>query len=193
MQRELNIRSVRDRMPVRYRVNPVVRGVAIFANILISGWCIFVLLTYVRSDSAWWIKFLPLVVLFFSLDSLFRHLTSLNSVIFTPECLWLRYILKPSVAIEYDRIISMELRRVLTYYVFIGFTDQKGNRRIIKTQASFPKMIEIMYNIADLAPQVVMNEDLNKMVGVIRDLIARREQGQEQSGEDDSGNERDEN
>lgn len=187
MQRELNIRSVRGRMPVRYRVNPLVRGFAIVANVLISVWCLFVLFTYVRSDSAWWIKILPLVVLFVSLDSLFRHLTSLNSLIFTPECLWLRYILKPPVAIEYDRITSMELRRAITYYVFIGFTDRRGNRRIIKTQASFPRMIEIMYNIADLAPQVVMNEDLSKMVDVIRNIILRREQIQEEGGEEENG------
>ncbi|MGC9361729.1 MAG: hypothetical protein ACP5F3_02265 [Candidatus Syntrophosphaera sp.] len=191
MQRELNIRSVRGRMPVRYRVNPIVRGFAIVANVLISGWCLFVLLTYVRADSAWWIKILPLVVLFVSLDSLFRHLTSLNSLIFTPECLWLRYILKPSVGIEYDRITSMELRKVLTYYVFIGFTDRRGNRRIIKMQASFPRMIEIMYNIADLAPQVVMNEDLCKMIDVIRNIILKREQIQEEGGEEE--NEQDEN
>ncbi len=186
MQRELNIRSVRGRMPVRYRVNPITRGFGIIANILISGWCLYVLFTYVKADSAWWIKILPLVVLFFSLDTLLRHLTSLNSVVFTPECLWLRYILKPSVAIEYDRITSMELRKAITYHVFLGFTDRKGNKRIIKTQASFPRMIEIMYNIADLAPQIVMNEDLNKMVGVIRNIVLKRE-APEQNMEEDNG------
>ncbi|MBW6514007.1 MAG: hypothetical protein K0B87_04545 [Candidatus Syntrophosphaera sp.] len=179
MPQELRIQSVRDRMPVRYRVNPIVRVPAMILHTLLVGWSLWVLFSYVRADSAWWIKVLPLVVLFVSLDSLFRHLTSLNAVIFTPECLWLRYILKPPVAIEYDRIVSLELRKVLTYYVFLGFTDRSGKKRLIKTQASFPRMIEIMYNIADLAPQIVMNEELNKMIEVIRNIKNRQEQAEQ--------------
>jgi len=109
-----------------------------------------------------------LLVLFVSLDALFRHFTTLNSVIFTPECLWFRYLLLPSVPIEYEKISSMELRKVITYYMFLEFTDRRGKTRVLKSPASFPRMMEIMYNIADLAPQARLNDELDKMVGVIR-------------------------
>ena len=114
------------------------------------------------------------LVLFISLDALFKHFTTLNSVIFTPECLWFRYLILPSVPIDYDKISRMELRRVVTYYMFLKITDQKGRERVLKSPASFPKMMEIMYNIADLAPQVQMNEELDKMMGVIRRLKDRQ-------------------
>lgn len=179
MPTELNIRTVRDNMPVRYRYNPVSKGISVLTHFLISGYCLYVLVVHVTAQSAWWMKYLPLVVLFVSLDSLVRHVTTLNSVIFTPECVWFRYILKPPNPIEYDRLISLELKKVITYYVFVVFTDRKGAKRIIKVPASFPKMIEILYNIADLSPQIIMNEELDKMIGVIRNLKARQEQAAE--------------
>ncbi len=174
MPRELNIDSVRGRMPVRYRVPVIMRVLGISAHILISGYCLFILFTLVKSTSPILMKILPLVVLFISLDALFKHFTTLNSVIFTPECLWFRYLILPSVPIDYDKISRMELRRVVTYYMFLKITDQKGRERVLKSPASFPKMMEIMYNIADLAPQVQMNEELDKMMGVIRRLKDRQ-------------------
>jgi hypothetical protein len=175
MPRELNINSVKDRMPVRYRVPAISRVMGIVAHILISGYCVFVLFRFVNSNSSLWIKLLPLVVLFISLDNLFRHLTTLNSVIFTPECLWFRYILMPSVAIPYESISAIELRKIITYYVFLTFTDSRGKTRVLKSPASFPRMIEILYNISELAPQAVLNDELAKMIGVIRDLKSRQE------------------
>ena len=126
------------------------------------------LFSVIRATSPFLIKVLPLLVLFVSLDALFRHFTTLNSVIFTPECLWFRYLLLPSVPIEYEKISSMELRKVITYYMFLEFTDRRGKTRVLKSPASFPRMMEIMYNIADLAPQARLNDELDKMVGVIR-------------------------
>jgi hypothetical protein len=36
-------------------------------------------------------------------------------------------------------------------------------------------MIEILYNIAELAPQAQMNDELAKMVNVIRDIKSKGE------------------
>ncbi len=176
MPRELNIESVRGRMPVRYRVPVLRRVLGIVTHLAISGYSVFILFTIVNADSPFLIRVLPLVLLFISLDALFRHFTTLNSVIFTSECLWFRYLLLPSVPIEYDKISNMELRRVIAFYMFLEFTDQRGKRRVLKNPASFPKMMEIMYNIADLAPQVRMNEELEKMITVIRRVMERQEQ-----------------
>jgi hypothetical protein len=174
--RELNFDLVRGRMPVRYRMPVLKRVLGIVAHSLISGYCIFVLFFVIRNTSPFLMKFVPLLVLFVSLDALFKHFTTLNSVIFTPECLWFRYLLLPSVPIEYDRISSMELRKVITYYMFLEFTDRRGKPRVLKSPASFPKMLEIMYNIADLAPQARLNDELDKMVGVIRRVKERQGQ-----------------
>ncbi len=51
----------------------------------------------------------------------------------------------------------------------------KGQQKLYKTPASFPKMTEILYNIADLAPQVEMNQELAKMVAYLREIADKPE------------------
>jgi hypothetical protein len=52
--------------------------------------------------------------------------------------------------------------------VYLKYTDARGRDRLFKTNASFPKMLEIMYNIADLCPQIQMNDELAKLVQVMQ-------------------------
>ncbi len=180
MPRQVRVESVKGRMPVRYRVHPFIRWPMVAISSLIAAYALYFLLTRVHSDDPWPIRYLPLMILFVGLDSVFRHLTSLNSVIFTPDGVWFRFLVKPPLVMVYDGILNMEFRRVLTYYVYFTYTDTKGNKRFFRTNASFPKMLEIMYNIADLAPNVVMDEKLDKMMKYLKEIMDR---GTEQSNE----------
>ncbi|MCB5245800.1 MAG: hypothetical protein LHW61_03995 [Candidatus Cloacimonetes bacterium] len=175
MQRELNIQSVQGRMPVKYSIKTINRILGIIFQAFIIFCCLLVLFTSLKAKSSVWLKIIPLIVLFVALDNLLRHLTSLNCVIFTPEYLWLKYLLLPSVQVPYDSISKLELRKEITYNVFITFTDNKGKTRVLKCPASFPKMIEILYNLAELAPQAQMNDQLDNMVNVIRDIKSKGE------------------
>ncbi|HOC95265.1 MAG TPA: hypothetical protein PK802_05250 [Candidatus Cloacimonadota bacterium] len=168
MPRRLNISSVKGRMPVRYRLHPLSRLPFLAISIAVAAWCLWVLFNRISSETPSFFRILPLVVLFIALDTAVRHLTNLNSVIFAPECLWLRFILRPSIAIPYERIQGMEFRKSITYYVYLKYTDARGRDRLFKTNASFPKMLEIMYNIADLCPQIQMNDELAKLVQVMQ-------------------------
>ncbi|MCB5224916.1 MAG: hypothetical protein WCY21_05200 [Candidatus Cloacimonadaceae bacterium] len=176
MPRKLNIETVRGRMPVRYRVPVVSRVLGISAHLLISGYFIWLLFTKITQESPYMLKILPILALFVSLDALLRHFSSLNSVVFTPECVWFRYLLLPSRAVEYENIKTMELRKVITYYMFLTYTDQRGKVRVLKNPASFPKMIEIMYNIFDLAPQVQLDPELQKMMNTVHRLKNSQEE-----------------
>jgi hypothetical protein len=164
------LRVVRDSMPVRYRVHPLRRlfGIAINTVLIISA--LNLMFTKVNLDSSNFIKVTLLVILYIGIDSLYRHLTSLNEVIFTPECLWLRFVLKRGIPIPWENIKSVVLEKRITYYVYIGYVDLKGKRQVYKTAASFPRMIEILFNIADLAPHIGMNDELKKMIDVLREL-----------------------
>lgn len=176
MSRKLNIESVQGRMPVRYRVPVISRVLGIGAHLLISSYFIWFLFARVSVDSSFIIKILPILAIFISLDALLRHFSSLNSVVFTPECVWFRYLLLPSRAVEYENITKMELRKVITYYMYLTYTDQRGRLRVLKNPASFPKMIEIMYNIYDLAPQAQLDPELEKMMNAIKRLKEKQEE-----------------
>ncbi len=164
------LRVVRDSMPVRYRVHPYKRIFGIALNTVVVIAALNLMFTRVNLDSSNFIKIAPLVILYIGIDSLMRHLTGLNEVIFTPECLWLRFVLKKGIPIPWESIKSMQLQKRITYYVYIGYIDLKGKQQVYKTTASFPKMIEIMFNIADLAPHVVMNDELKKMIDILREI-----------------------
>lgn len=169
MPAEVNIESIRGRLPVRYRFNPFVRMFMIAITLGIGIYSIYFLAIYVNQDTPLIAKLIPIMILFVSLNSFIRHTTSLNSVIFTPECLWLRFILKPSIPIEYDKIESLTLQRNLAYYLYIGYWDAKDRKRIYKTSAAFPKMLEIMYNIVEMSPQIVLDEHLGKVMGYLKE------------------------
>ena len=175
MQKELNIQSVQGRMPVKFSVKTINRILGILFQAFIIFCCLLVLFTSLKKGSSVWLKIIPLIVLFVALDNLLRHLTTLNSLVFTPDYLWLKYLILPSVQIPYDNISKLELRKDITYNVFITYTDKKGKTRVLKCPASFPRMIEILYNIAELAPQAQMNDELAKMVNVIRDIKSKGE------------------
>jgi len=175
MQNKLNIQSVQGRMPVKYSVKTVNRILGIIFQAFILFCCLLILFTSLNKSTSIWLKIIPLVVLFVALDNLLRHLTTLNSLVFTPDYICLKYLLLPSVRVPYDSISKLELRKEITYNVYITFTDNKGKTRVLKCPASFPRMIEILYNISELAPQAQMNEELAKMVNVIRDIKSKGE------------------
>lgn len=175
MPRQIEINSIRDRMPVSYRFHPLLRWIMILFTALIVGYTVYFLVRWVNAETPLFFKVTPLVILYIGLDSLLRHLTSLNRVIFTPECLWLRFIIKPAIPIPWENIKTMRLQKRITYYLYIGYRDLKGKDKVYKTPASFPKMMEILFNIADLAPQVEMNDELQNMIIYLRDFLAKKE------------------
>jgi len=175
MQNKLNIQSVQGRMPVKYSVKTVNRILGIIFQAFILFCCLLILFTSLNKSTSIWLKIIPLVILFVALDNLLRHLTTLNSLVFTPDYICKKYLLLPSVRVPYDSISKLELRKDITYNVYITFTDNKGKTRVLKCPASFPRMIEILYNISELAPQAQMNEELAKMVNVIRDIKSQGE------------------
>lgn len=160
-------------MPVRYRINPALRFLSILLTLLIIALCVYFLFFQVQRDSSWVFKFLPLVVLFVSLDQLFRYLTTLYSVVFTPDKVILGFVLRRKIVLEYQQLVSMKLSKAITYYVWLEYMDEKGKQRQLKVQASFPRMLEVMYNLADLAPQIKLNDELDKMISVLRKIRSR--------------------
>lgn len=139
-------------------------------TLTLAIYSVYFLTRYVNQDTPLIAKLIPIMILFVALNSLVRHVTSLNSLIFAPECLWLRFILKPSIAIEYKNIESLKLQRTLMYYLFLTYRDSKGNKRVYKTSAGFPKMLEIMYNIAEMSPQIVLDDHLAKVIGYLKEV-----------------------
>lgn len=157
-------------MPVRYRVHPLQRYIGIGFTLLIIAYVLYFLITKINLDTPNFFKITSLVILYIGIDSFIRHVTTLNELIFTQECLWLRFVLKKSIPIPWENIKSLQLQKRITYYVYLGYMDEKGKLQVFKTAASFPKMIEILYNISDLTSEIAMNDELSKMIELLKEI-----------------------
>lgn len=177
MRHKISVSSVKDRMPVRYRVHPLLIFFKVVLALALIVPAIVLLVNKVDADTPLFFKLAALMVLYIGLDSVFRHTTSLSSVIFTQECLWLRFPLKPSIPIPWDKFISMRLHKRITYYLYLEYTDLKGQNRTYKTVTSFPKMTEILYNISELAPHIQVTGELEKIILYLRELVKVKQEG----------------
>ncbi|MDD4309782.1 MAG: hypothetical protein PHO32_05335 [Candidatus Cloacimonetes bacterium] len=168
MPREIQIKSIKNRLPVRYRYSPLVRAFMLSLSAVIFAYSIFFLVRFVNADTPKFFKILPLMITFVALDSILRQTTSLNCVYFYKDRIQFSYLLKRKLEIPYNSILTMQLDRKITYSLKIGYTNSAGVKQQFKTPASFPKILEIILNIADLSPNVELNDFMAKAVEHLR-------------------------
>lgn len=130
---------------------------------------LYFLFNFVQYETPLFFKILPLIICFVGLDSILRKVTSLNSVTFTQDHLRLGYIAKRTKLIPYSKIQSIDLQKKITYYMQVSYTDEYGKAKLLITPASFPHILEIILNLADLAEEAEIPE---KMQGVLDYLKA---------------------
>ncbi len=171
MPREIKIKSIRNQLPTRYCHPQVMRFFMIGISILVLAYSLYFVIRFVNSDTANFFKLLPLFIMFICLDSLFRQTTSLNCITFFPERLRFSYIIKKPLEIPYEAITELKLHRRITYYLHISYQDEQGMEQVFRTPASFPKILEIIVNIADLAPQAKLTDLLSKAVQHLRTQV----------------------
>ncbi|HRY83468.1 MAG TPA: hypothetical protein P5533_02420 [Candidatus Cloacimonadota bacterium] len=162
MPRQLNIESIKDKIPVRYRIHLVARLTMIAFALAIAGYSIFFLFSFVRADTPLFYKILPLVICFVGVDSLLKHLLTLNSITFYEDHLRMGYLAKAGLDIPYQNMISMELNKKITFYLHLTYRDEKGETNLFRVKGSFPKILEIILGLYELVPQLTLDPKMQK-------------------------------
>lgn len=162
------IQLIRDARPIVYKYNTFVRSFTLLLLFLIFFYGLYILVNKVYADTPMFAKLLPLVISFIALDNIFRKLTSLNKVIFEEDYLKLSFLAKRAIIIPYDEIISMDLKKKISMYFTIVYKDAAGNKQYYTTPASFPHILEIIVNIADLATQAVVPENMKTLLDYLK-------------------------
>jgi len=176
MPQAVKIESVKSRIPVRYRIHILVRGMMILFASAVVIYSIFFLLNFVTASTPLFYKIVPLLICFFGVDSLFRHLFGLNSVTFFPERMELGFIGKPAIKIAYGDLISMELQRQITYYLYLSYRDKKGNEQKFRIKGSFPRVLEIILGMYEMAPQLQLTEKMQQTCKYLEESARAGEQ-----------------
>jgi hypothetical protein len=141
----------------------------IVISFMMVVYSVFFLLNFVQAETPIFFKLMPIVICFVGLNSVLLKVTSLNSITFQPQHLRLGCIAKRKNLIPYDSIQGLDLNKRITYYMLISYQDEKGIVRELSTPASFPHILEIIFNLAEMAKQAVIPE---KMQGVLDYLKA---------------------
>lgn len=162
------IQLIRDVRPIAYRYNPYARAFTLLLLALILLYGLYILLHKVNADTPLLGKLMPLAISFIALDNILRKLSSLNKVLFEEDYLKLSFLAKKPIIIPYDAIQSLELKKKITMYLTITFTDANGARQFYTTPASFPHILEIIVNIADLATRAVIPENMKNLLDYLK-------------------------
>lgn len=162
MPRQVDVELIRDRIPVRYRVHPLIRGFMIMISGAVCLYSVYFLIFHSRYDAPFIFKLLPFIIFFVGGDSLLKHLLSLNSITFWDEGLKFAYLAKKSLSVRYDQIVSMYLKRHVTYYLYLTYREADGSITTFRTKASFPRILEIMTNIYDLVPGLDIPDEITR-------------------------------
>lgn len=162
MPRQLNIESIKDKIPVRYRIHLLARFTMIVFALMIIGYSLYFLATYVRADTPLFYKILPLVICFVGVDALSKHLFTLNSITFFEDHLVMGYLAKRGLRIPYADLLSMELRKKITFYLYLTYKDNKGVVTEFRIKGSFPKALEIILALYEMVPQLTLTDKMRK-------------------------------
>jgi hypothetical protein len=168
MPREIQVVSIRSQLPKRYCQHQLMRFVMIGFSGLITAYSLYFLIRFVNSDTPIFFKILPLFIMFIALDSVFRHTTSLNCITFLEDRIRLTFLLKKPLEVTYDNILKLDMQRRITYYLNITYRDKGGREQVFRTPASFPKILQIIYGLAELATQAEMGSFLSKAVELLK-------------------------
>lgn len=168
MQKPLKIQYIKDHIPITYRYHQVSRWFMILISFMIVVYCIYFMLHFVNIETPFFFKLLPLAICFIGLDSVLRKVTSLNSITFLPHDLKLGYIAKRNIVIPYDNIQSLDLNKKITFYMQMTYLNEKGEVKKLNTPASFPHILEIMFNLAEMATQAVIPETMQGVLDYLK-------------------------
>ncbi|PKN78236.1 MAG: hypothetical protein CVU48_08865 [Candidatus Cloacimonetes bacterium HGW-Cloacimonetes-1] len=168
MPHQINTELIRDRLPVKYRFNPAFRIFMLIVSSVTAFYSLYFLIAIVDATAPTVFKILPVVILFVAVDALLKHTTSLNQLVFDHNAMLLKFILRPTIRIPYPEITELSFRKPFSVNLYITYNDAKGQKRVFRTNGSFPKLPEIMLNIFELAPNVTIDETLKGALTVLR-------------------------
>ena len=174
MPREIKVKSIRNELPATYRYSPWMRFIMLFVALTICIYAIFFFVKFVSGTTPIFFKVLPLIILFIALDSAFKQLTSLYKVTFYEDRICFGFLGKPKLIIPYENITAIDLTKQISFAIVLKYRDN-NREKIFKTSASFPKILEILLNLADFAPHAQLNELLGKVVNHLRNLAEENE------------------
>lgn len=152
--------------PMLYRFHPLVRFSMILLSMIAAGYGIYFIFILIPRyhDVTSFFKIVSVVVLYVALHTLYKHLTSLNSVIIRDDRLELGFLLRKKIIIPWTKLIEMKIYKAITHFWKITYKNDDNKVKSFKTSLAFPGIMDILLMIQDKKPDVEMNELLSQVL-----------------------------
>jgi hypothetical protein len=131
-----------------------------------AGYCFYFIVVLIPryGQVTFFFKILTVLILYISLATIHKHLTSLNSVIISQEGITLGFLLRSKLIIPWHNLRKMEIYKVITHYWKLSYIDANGLLKIYKTSLAFPGIMEILLLIQAHKPDIELNELLRQVL-----------------------------
>lgn len=183
MDKEISSQPAEQFKAKRYRFHPLVRFLMLaIASLTFCLSLYFIFLIIPRySPVSLFFKILIIIILFISGNTVYKHLTALNSVIIREERLELTFLLRKRIVIPWENLVGMEIYKSVKHYWRLKYKDDKGNIKQITTALAFPGIWDILLTIQDRKPDLELNDLLAQVLRYRRNIIDKEKTSSQSS------------
>jgi hypothetical protein len=152
--------------PVKFSFNPLVRWFMLALATVVALYSLYFIISVIPRvpGATLFVKTLSVLVLYLSLNAIYKHLTSLNRVVIGSDKLILSFLLRRTIRIPWDQLLGMEIYKVITHYWKLDFLDEQSKRKTFRTSLAFPGIMTILILIQQRKPDLKLNPLLEQVL-----------------------------
>ncbi|MCK4653635.1 MAG: hypothetical protein KAU01_04245 [Candidatus Cloacimonetes bacterium] len=150
-------------LPRVYRFNQFMRWFTLTFGVLAIAYSFWLIFTKIGVDSSKFYKFVPFAIMFLAANSVFKNLLTLNSILFTKEKIAFRYLARKSIKIYWNALKRMELNDAKRKMIRLKYSDN-DKEKVFEFTINFPNMLEIVNSIAEMCPDILFDEFIEKVI-----------------------------
>jgi len=160
---------IKKELLLKYEFPKFTRYFTLFMGISLIIYSVFIISTQINSDSSTLKKFLPMIIIFFAFDSVYRNLFSLNKILISNETIKFSFLAKKSTIIKWENMVKIETFVGKKKYFLIhykSFLTSKCNDETTSFQLpmAFKDIIYIINWITKFAPHVETDEFVSSLL-----------------------------
>jgi len=149
--------------PRAYKFNRFVRWFTLLLGLSVIIWAIFLIFVKIGSETKFFFKLAPFLIIFFAANSVMRNLFSLNTILFKKDKIVFRFIGRKSTSIYWSSLKKMELDDGKHKMIILTYLEDRVEKKFSFT-LSFPNMMEIVNSIAEMCPELIFDEFMKNVV-----------------------------
>ncbi len=149
--------------PRTYRFNPLVRWFTLLLGLAVISWAVFLIFVKIGTETKFFFKIAPFLIIFFAANSVLKNLFSLNTIVFKKEKITFHFLGRKSTSICWSSLKKMELDDGKHKKIILTYLEKEIEKKFSFT-LSFPKMMEIVNSIAEICPEMSYDKFMKNVI-----------------------------